>query len=79
MVASVNGRLFPYGFNFITYDDGGPNIWDDGSQGNYWSDYREKYPDARDADGDGIWDVPYEIPGDAGAKDNYPMVKPFEL
>jgi len=26
---------------------------------NYWSDYSEKYPDAKELDGSGIWDTPY--------------------
>jgi len=41
-------------------DDGVNNVWDDGvSLGNYWSDY----------DGSG----PYEVWGDAGAVDRWPM------
>lgn len=43
--------------------------------GNYWSDYDEKYPDAEEVDGTGIWDTPYGINAD---KDNYPLVEPFE-
>ena len=54
------------------------NSWDDGTEGNYWSDYEERYPDAQEVDETGIWDTPYEIPGDAGDKDNYPLVEPFE-
>jgi parallel beta-helix repeat protein len=54
------------------------NCWDDGAEGNYWSDYEERYPDAEEIDGTGIWNTPYEIPGDAGDKDNYPLVEPFE-
>lgn len=41
--------------------------WDDGSVGNYWSDYTGK-----DYNGDGIGDTPYII--DANNKDNYPIV-----
>jgi len=54
------------------------NSWDDDAEGNYWSDYEEKYPDAEEIDSTGIWDTPYEIPGDAGDKDSYPLVEPFE-
>jgi len=52
----------------------GINIWDDGytSGGNYWSDYQEKYPDAEEKDGSGIWDTPYVI--DELNQDNYPIV-----
>jgi parallel beta-helix repeat protein len=42
--------------------------------GNYWSDYKEKYPDAEEINGYGIWDTPYSIDGD---KDNYPLVRPW--
>jgi len=48
-------------------------MWDNGNKGNYWSDYREKYPDAMQING--IWDIPYEIPG--GGQDNYPLIKPI--
>jgi len=53
------------------------NIWDDGypSGGNYWSDYVERYPDAEELDGSGIWDMPYII--DANNQDNYPLVNPW--
>ena len=43
--------------------------------GNYWEDYKEKYPDAEEIDGTGIWDTPYSIDSD---KDNYPLMEPFE-
>jgi len=53
------------------------SIWDDGypSGGNYWSDYEEKYPNATELDGSGIWDTPYEI--DDNNQDNYPIVPEF--
>ncbi|MCW3128671.1 MAG: right-handed parallel beta-helix repeat-containing protein [Methanophagales archaeon] len=43
--------------------------------GNYWSDYKERYPDAEEIDECGIWDMPYGIDGD---KDNYPLMMCFE-
>ena len=46
------------------------NQWDDGSAGNYWSDY-----DGVDGDNDGIGDTPYEIPGEFSV-DNYPIMNP---
>jgi len=51
------------------------NIWDDGFEGNYWSDYEEKYPDAQELDSSGIWDTPYDI--DWKNRDNYPLVEPW--
>jgi parallel beta-helix repeat protein len=50
------------------------NIWDDGKKGNYWDDYEEKYPDAHKLWWKGIWDTPYEIPGQ-NEKDMCPLIK----
>jgi len=38
---------------------GHPNTWDNGfpSGGNYWSDYRAKYPSASEIDSSGIWNT----------------------
>ncbi|MFX1566913.1 MAG: NosD domain-containing protein [Promethearchaeota archaeon] len=69
--SSYNNLMFS---NFIignpplAYDDG-TNFWDNGSIGNYWSDY-----DYRDLDDDGIGDRSYEnIQGVAASIDNYPI------
>ncbi len=53
------------------------NTWDDGypSGGNYWSDYEEKYPDAEELDGSGIWNTAYII--DPMNKDRYPLISPW--
>jgi hypothetical protein len=45
------------------------NYWDNGEQGNYWSDYI-----GSDNDSDGIGDAPYNILG-GNNKDNYPLVE----
>jgi parallel beta-helix repeat protein len=46
------------------------NVWDNGEEGNYWSDYN-----GTDANGDGIGDTPYVI--DTNNTDRYPLMKPF--
>jgi len=51
------------------------NAWDHCNEGNYWSDYEERYPDAKELDDSGIWDTPYFI--DENNQDNYPLVKPW--
>jgi nitrous oxidase accessory protein len=61
----------------VVIDSKSKSTWDDGypSGGNYWSDYEEKYPDAEEIDGSGIWDTPYVI--DENNQDNYPIVPEF--
>jgi parallel beta-helix repeat protein len=51
------------------------NEWDDGSIGNYWSDYT-----GVDDDGDGIGDTPYTIKSDSCCSyDNYPHMSPLNI
>jgi len=47
-----------------------PNTWDNGSKGNYWSDYN-----GTDGNGDSIGDTPYVI--DENNQDNYPLMSPW--
>ena len=55
------------------YDGGMNNQWDNGTIGNYWSNYT-----GSDSNGDGIGDIPYNITGTAGSQDNFPLKKcPF--
>jgi parallel beta-helix repeat protein len=48
------------------------NSWDNGTEGNYWSDYQTKYPSAKEIADTGVWDTPYVI--DDNNKDNYPLL-----
>jgi len=51
---------------------GAANAWDDGKEGNYWSDYN-----GTDANGDDIGDIPYII--NENNQDNYPLMNPIAI
>jgi len=57
----------------ITYTYGGSTHTN--YMGNYWSKYKEKYPDAEEIDGCGIWDTSYSIGPDT---DNHPLMVLWE-
>jgi parallel beta-helix repeat protein len=48
------------------------NNWDNGKEGNYWSDYKDRYPNATESNSSGIWGTPYVL--DQYNKDNYPLM-----
>ena len=75
--------------NDTVYSENSTNIWNSTEvitytcngctytsyMGNYWSDYKDKYPYAGEIDGCGIWDIPYSIESD---NDTYPLMKHWE-
>ena len=69
-----DGNLFHHN-NLVNNDlnayDSSDNGWDNGIEGNYWSDYI-----GEDDDGNEVGDVPYLVPG-GGNRDGYPLMNPF--
>ena len=58
--------------NVYDYSD---NIWDNGKYGNYWGDYKERYPYARPKLlKPWMWNTPYEISSWPLEQDNCPLV-----
>ena len=55
-------------------DNGTDNRWDDGGEGNYWSDWVDP-----DDNMDGIVDFSYVIDGNANASDFFPSVQTIEI
>jgi parallel beta-helix repeat protein len=58
-------------------ETGGLNVWDNGSSGNYWSDYTTQYPTATEIGDSGIGDTPFHINNDN--IDYYPLMEPMEI
>jgi parallel beta-helix repeat protein len=57
-------------FNFKPLPNG-VHVWDNGEQGNYWSNYA-----ASDSNKDGVMDEPYIIDSVRNNKDHYPLAQP---
>ena len=53
------------------------NAFDNGSVGNYWSNYTAKYPSAKEIGKTGIYNTPYVIEGNI--TDNYPLTAQFNV
>nr|MDO8118080.1 NosD domain-containing protein [Candidatus Sigynarchaeota archaeon] len=49
------------------------NAWDNGTIGNFWGDYKTRYPGANRTGN--IWNIPYEINGTPGVFDRYPFYR----
>lgn len=50
--------------------------FDDGRYGNYWDDYRDRYPEAELAGA--VWDTPYEVRAGYEVFDRYPLAYMYE-
>jgi len=59
----------------IEWLPGRGNVWDNGTSGNYWSDYFIRYPNATQIDGLGIGDTPYYI--NENNIDRFPVIEPI--
>jgi len=53
------------------------NVWDNGFEGNYWSDYVTRYPNATEIDGSGIGNTPFVV--NEVNVDRYPLMVPIEF
>ena len=80
LISSSNNTIYHNDFNNNTsqvssYNS--TNVWDNGSVGNYWSDYLTKYPNATFVDSSGVWNTPYVI--DANNTDYYPLTVQYVI
>jgi hypothetical protein len=72
---STNNMFFENNFVSTIFSIDGNNLWDNGSVGNYWTDYSTKYPNASEIGSSGMGDTQYVI--DANNIDHYPFISPF--
>jgi parallel beta-helix repeat protein len=72
--SSNNNKIYYNNFvgNGKQIDGSALNIWDNGSKGNYWSDYLTQNPNAVANLTSGTWNTPYVI--DSNNIDYYPLV-----
>ncbi len=86
-LCGLNDRLYDNNFVNNVQQIGSPNLlggpnpvastlWYKGTQGNYWSDYASKYPNASEVDTSGVGDTTYLI--DANNTDLYPLMAPYD-
>jgi hypothetical protein len=53
-----------------------PNSWDNGTHGNYWSDYLTRYPNASENADTGTGDTPFYI--NENNADQHPLMEPVQ-
>jgi parallel beta-helix repeat protein len=81
-IPSVNNKFFSNNFLNISKpvqinNNASVNNWDNGSIGNYWSDYLTKYPQAKAIDNTATGDTPYNL--NAHDTDNYPLISQVNI
>ena len=54
-----------------------PNVWDNGSVGNYWSDYQTNYPNVTEGSVSGIFGTSYVV-GNSNT-DYFPLMQPINI
>jgi len=52
-------------------------MWDNGEEGNYWSDYTARYPNATEVDDSDIWNTSFFI--NEYNIDHYPLMEPIQV
>jgi parallel beta-helix repeat protein len=81
--AAPNGNKFSHN-NFVNNNQNvyvssvdNLNYWDNGAEGNYWSNYATEYPNAKEVDDSGTGDTPYFIC--TNNVDNHPLINPYNI
>jgi parallel beta-helix repeat protein len=78
-INNANTRIVTTTSDAIGFGGGTMPTWDNGEEGNYWSDYTTKYPNATEIDHTGIGDTPYLMRVDPAVIDRYPLTKQVSI
>jgi parallel beta-helix repeat protein len=54
-----------------------PSVWDNGTSGNYWSDYQTRYTNATEVGNSGTGNTPFVI--NENNIDHYPLMSPYDI
>jgi parallel beta-helix repeat protein len=73
----IYGNIFVCNRDLTAINGNPNNSWDNGSIGNYWSDYSIRYPNATEVDSTGIGNTPYVI--NESNVDHYPFTQPEDI
>ncbi len=68
----IFGNNLAGNLNYNAYDESNANYWDNGTLGNYYSDYDKRENGCIDANNNGICDFAHAIPGGT-CQDRYPL------
>jgi parallel beta-helix repeat protein len=79
-IIGANATIVSVTSDALGFGGGGTlSPWDNGTIGNYWSDYTTKYSNATEIDHTGIGDTPYLIRVNPTIIDRYPLITPVSV
>jgi hypothetical protein len=79
-IIDANDTIVSVTSDAVGFGGGGTlSPWDNGTTGNYWSDYAAKYPNATEIGNTGVGDTPYLIRVNPTVIDRYPLIAPLTI
>ena len=78
-INSANTTIVLTTSDAIHFGGGTMPTWDNGEEGNYWSDYTTKYPNVTEIDHTGIGNTPYVVRTSPNVVDRFPLLAPVNV
>ena len=78
-INSANTTIVLTTSDAIHFGGGTMPTWDNGEEGNYWSDYTTRYPNATEIDHTGIGNIPYVVRTNPNVVDRFPLLAPVNV